>query len=494
MKPMWKKIAAFGAAFCLCLGMLAGCSGRGLSQAPGSSQAESGAAAQGGTMAFTDDEGREIRLDGPCRRIISLYSAHTENLFALGAGEQVIGVSDTSIYPPEAALLDVFDYESDPEKVIAAQPDLVLIRPFITNKAPDFVKALENAGILVVSLYPEKFELFDEYISHLGTLTGREDQAAAKLQEFHANLDAIAALTSQVKERQKVFFESTEVNLRTITPDSMPGHAIALAGGENAAGDVSPVKEGSSIAPFGEERVLALADEIDVYVSQTGAMNAGGSVHAITIRSGFDTIKAVRDGRVYVINEKVISSPTFRFYKGVRELARYLYPDILDDLAGYETDTPATRRDLANMMVKSAHLPIYVTSSKYYQQEHKGHIYGMFEDVDWTDPDFDAIETVVTSGYLDWEREGEKQYFRPEDPVTREELAHAVFLMGDFERRGGSAISDLNDCENQKIVQIMVDNGVFSLEGGRFEPQREMTQREILDAFSKAGTLGAQQK
>ena len=487
MRHLFKKGLAVLLAAVLSFGVLTSC---GTDQTSGETSQTSASQQDGeAAISFTDDEGREIRLDQPCERIISLYSAHTENLFSLGAGEKVIGVNDTSVYPPEAAFLDVYDYESDPEKVIAAQPDLVLIRPFITNKAPEFVKAIENAGITVVSLYPESFDLFDEYITHLGALVGEEETAEEKLEEFHQNLDEITQLTSTLTQKQKVFFESTEVNLRTITPDSMPAHAIALAGGENVAQDVEPVKEGSSIAPFGEERVLSLADEIDVYVSQSGAMNAGGTVHSISIRPGFDTIKAVKDGRVYLINEKIISSPTFRFYKGVRELARYLYPEVMDSLEDYETDQPATRRDLANIMVKAAHLPIYVTSSRYYQQEHKGHTYGLFEDVEWTDPDFDAIETVVVSGYLDWEKDGEKEYFRPEDLVTREELAQAIFLMGDFEGKDATPIQDLEECENQNIVQIMVDNGVFALADGNFEPQRTVTQQEIVDAFSKAGPL-----
>lgn len=91
---------------------------------------------------------------------------------------------------------------------------------------------------------------------------------------------------------------------------------------------------------------MALADEIDVYVSQRGAMNAGGNIHSILIRPGYNTIKAVKDGRVYIINEKLISSPTFRFYKGVRELARYLYPDLMDDISAYQNDEAATKRSL----------------------------------------------------------------------------------------------------------------------------------------------------
>ena len=76
-------------------------------------------------VSFIDDDGNEINLDKPAERIISLYSAHTENLYYLGAGEKVIGRHKTCTHPPDAALAEVFDYNGDPEKVISANPDLV---------------------------------------------------------------------------------------------------------------------------------------------------------------------------------------------------------------------------------------------------------------------------------------------------------------------------------------------------------------------------------
>ena len=109
-------------------------------------------------ISFTDDDGRKIELDKPAERIISLYSAHTENLYYLDAQSTLIGGYKTCIYPPEAAFLDMYDYSADPEAVIAAAPDVVLIRPFISRKAPDFVNAIEKAGITVVSLYPDSLD------------------------------------------------------------------------------------------------------------------------------------------------------------------------------------------------------------------------------------------------------------------------------------------------------------------------------------------------
>lgn len=437
-------------------------------------------------ISFVDDDGRQIVLDAPCEKIISLYSAHTENLYFLGVGEKIIGVHNTSIYPPDAAFKPIFAYDADPEKVIAAEPDLVLIRPFITGKAPDFVKALENAGITVVSLYPERLADFDDYIMKLALLTGTETVAQEKLAQFHQSIDEITAKCSNVETKQKVFFETTEVDLRTTTANSMAGQAIVLAGGENVAADVKPIKEGSSIAAFGIENVLALADEIDVYLSQRGAMNAGGSEHSIKIRPGFDTIKAVQEDKVYLINEKIISSPTFRYDKGVRELARYMYPELMDDLSGYSRERLATRADWANLIVKSLHLPIYVTSSsKYYQQSNDGHIYGLFADVPWTDENFDAIETVVQAGYVPYTTKDGAQFFFPEENLTREELAKSIFLIGDFEHQEQKTmIDDLTECASPKIIQSLVDNGVLTLNNGAFEPKRQVTVGEIIDALA----------
>lgn len=436
-------------------------------------------------ISFTDDDGRKINIEAPCERIISLYSAHTENLYALGAGDKLIGAHSTSTYPAEAAFLDIYDYNGDPEKVIAAEPDLVLIRPFITRRSPDFISALEKAGILVVSLYPESFDEFDDYINKLAMLTGTEQKARQELAAFYGNIETITAQTRSIKDKKSIFFESTEANLRTVTPDSMPAIAIELAGGINVAADAVPVEEGSSIASFGDERILSLAEKIDVYVSQRGAMNAGGDERSIVSRPGFSTIKAIAEGKVFLINEKIISSPTFRYYKGVKELARYMYQEVMDSLDAYMKNDKATRRDFANIVVRSMHLPIYIPySSKYYQEEHKGHTYGMFKDVPWTDVDFDYIETAVLSGYIPWEKGSEGEYFKPDEPVTREELAQAIFIMGEFSGKNSNyEIADLSECNNTRIVQTLVDNGVFVLKDGCFEPDKEVTMQEIVDAL-----------
>ena len=68
----------------------------------------------------------------------------------------------------------------------------------------------------------------------------------------------------------------------------------------------------STIAHFGEEYLLAQANNIDVYIAQHGAMNKTVTIESIKKRPGFYIIKAIKEDRILIIDEKLISSPTFR--------------------------------------------------------------------------------------------------------------------------------------------------------------------------------------
>ena len=278
-----------------------------------------------GIQSFTDNDNSVIVIERPFTRIICLYSAHVENLFAIGAGSSVIGIPRETDYPVEAMTLRTFDYNGDPEYVIAAEPDLVLIRPFVRRQSPDYIAEIEKAGIPVVSLYPESFEDFDIYILRLGMLTGKLEEAEEKLFAFHRELDEIQKNSDVIQDKKIVFFESTENQIRTVASDSLPAKAIGIAGGINAAPSLPPISQGSSIARFGAEALLNIADSIDVYVVQQGAMNRTPNIEALRARAGFSAIKAIEEGQVLFINEKLISSVTFRYLEGVRILSEFLY-------------------------------------------------------------------------------------------------------------------------------------------------------------------------
>jgi iron complex transport system substrate-binding protein len=252
---------------------------------------------------------------------VSLYSVHTANLAALGAGGLLVGVQDSPEPPAALAGLPRVSVTGDAERVIALEPDLVLTRPFRLRTVPDFFAKLEQAGIAVAAPFPQDFADFDHYILELAALCGKTQAATAQLAAFHAELDAIRTASAQRSEAPVLFFESTADEVRTVSPDSLPATAIRIAGGINAAANAKPLRPGSPIAPFGTERLVAIADTIDLYIVQQGVMNPTRSLAELQARPGFMAIPAVREGRVLFINEYIISSPTFDYVRGVREIA-----------------------------------------------------------------------------------------------------------------------------------------------------------------------------
>jgi iron complex transport system substrate-binding protein len=278
-----------------------------------------------GGRTVVDQSGRRIAVTKPFGRIISLYGAHTENLFALGGREQIIGVAPHEAYPPEAAQKPVFSYHDDPEKFLAARPDLVLVRPMIDRGYPQFVQRLAKSGITVVSLQPGTVDEMLVYWEILGLLTGRGAQAAAMAERFTAAAAGLRSLTAGIQPKKRVYFEAIHDKMKTFSPDSMAVFALEAAGGINVAGDAQPVRD-TNIAAYGKERILAQASEIDVFLAQSGTMNQP-TIELIKAESGFKAIRAVKTGQVYIIDERLVSRPTLRLLEGIFEIGKILYPD-----------------------------------------------------------------------------------------------------------------------------------------------------------------------
>lgn len=440
---------------------------------------------------FIDSMGNEFETDKPYERVITLYSAHTENAFTIGAGHQIIGVNQSSIYPPEAASLPMYDYKFDPEPLIASNPDLVIIRPFINRNYNEFISAIEKAGIPVVSLFPEDESSFKDYVTALGIIFGKQKETTTQLKLLESRIKQVSDITSQIPNNKKVtaFFESTKSGYKTVTIDSNPAKAIEYAGGINIANDVKPIETGSTIAEYGIEKLMMNADEIDVYISQRGAMNSGGSVISIPQREGFGAIKAVNEERILEINEKIISSPTFRYYKGVLELARMFYPELMDNYDLYRTDDLMTRSDYALLLVKFTHTPIFVpSSSHYYEKKHLVHTYGHFTDVNWQDEEFDYIETAATNSYIKGYKNNDgTEYFKRDDYVTRADVAYTLYIMYEIKTADNHVtINDLDKCEDNIIIQKIVDNGFMQVDGnGDFNPDKKMSGNDITKVLER---------
>jgi len=276
-----------------------------------------------------DQAGRKVDVSFPFHRIISLYGAHTENLFSLGAGAEVMGVSRNEAYPPEALTRPVFSYHDDPEKFMAVRPDLVLIRPMIDRGYPQFVRRLEKSGIVVVSLQPATIEEMYAYWRILGALTDRRARAGEMVRQFKEIVSGIRSITRKLPVRKKVYFEAIHSKMKTFSPESMAIFALETAGGINVASDAKSVRK-TNIAGYGKERILSHSKVIDVYLAQYGAMNRP-SISSIKNEPGFNIIEAVKNNQVFIIDEMIVSRPTLRLLEGVYKIGTILYPDVFTE-------------------------------------------------------------------------------------------------------------------------------------------------------------------
>jgi len=282
-----------------------------------------------------DNRGRQIDVKIPFKRIISLYGAHTENLFFLGLEDQIIGVSVNDTFPEQVHGKKKFSFHDDPEKFIAAMPDLVLIRPMIDNGYPQFVRQLEKYGITVVSLQPATIFGMYEYWLTLGRLTGKEIQARKMVSDFQEKTARIHALTRQIARKKKVYFQAIHTRMKTFTPGSMPIFALETAGGINVASDAKASRN-TNIAIYGKEQILAKASQIDVFLAQKGIMNPIQKQQIIN-EPGFKIIKAIKNKQVFLIDENIVSRPVPRLYVGMVTIGKLLYPDVFSQIS-YEKD------------------------------------------------------------------------------------------------------------------------------------------------------------
>jgi|LGVE01.1.fsa_nt_gb iron complex transport system substrate-binding protein len=273
---------------------------------------------------FIDDSGEEVILSEPADKVVSLYSAHTENLYSLGLDSEIIGVGTSDKYPEAVLEKEQFSYKDDAELLIAANPDVVIARTMIIERYPDYVKAIEDAGIPVINLYCSQFDDFDNYITRLAMIVGKDKEGEVLLNDFHSQIDEIEKKGQAIDPKKAAYFESIGDKFKTVTQDSFAGKGLTLIGLNNIAQDVE--NNGvTTVVEFGEENLLSKGNEIDVFIAQEGRMNKLVSVEAIKERPGFSQIKAVEDGEIYIIDEKLISSATFRYLDGLKQLQNEIY-------------------------------------------------------------------------------------------------------------------------------------------------------------------------
>jgi len=270
---------------------------------------------------FTDDLGREVTLEGTPSRIVSVSPACTEILFALGLEEEVVGVTEYCDYPPEAEQKTKIGTFTTPnlEAIMALEPDLVLATGGVQMET---LKRMEELGLTVYAVNPKTFDQTLSTILEVGKLTGTGAVAEDIVSDMNSRAVEIARRLNRMEEegrkRPRVFYEIFyENNVWTAGSSSIISDLIRQAGGENIA-DV----DSSDYYEFSVERLMA--ENPQVYLVGSGSMFNPGD---ITKRAGWERIDAVRDGRVYVIDENLVYRTGPRLIEGLEQIHAALYPE-----------------------------------------------------------------------------------------------------------------------------------------------------------------------
>ena len=264
-------------------------------------------------LVLKDDSGREVRLKGPARRIVTLAPHATEMLYAAGAGEWLIGTVDYSDFPPAAKKVPrVGSYDRfDLEAVSALKPDLVIAWETGNPAAP--VEKMRALGLTVYASQPNRMEDVAGQLERLGQLAGTEPVANQAAERFRQRLAGLRAGNAG-KPKVRVFYQIWKAPLMTVGGPQIISSAIELCGGENVFGKLTQMAPTVSV-----EAVLEADPEAIV---ATGMGDA--RPEWLDDWNKWTRMTAVKRGNLFHIHPDLMQRHTPRILDGAEQLCAAL--------------------------------------------------------------------------------------------------------------------------------------------------------------------------
>jgi len=269
-------------------------------------------------VTVTDDAGNTVTIKAKPVRIVSTAPANTETLFALGAGDRVVGVNSLDNYPPEVANLPkVGDYQANTEAIVALSPDLVV--GYSGNE--EALAPLQAQGVPVLIMNPANLEGIYTDINAIGSAVGAPAKATELVEQIKADIARISQAAQATGTKPKVFY-ALDNTLWTCGPGSFVDELLSLVSVVNVAAE-GP--NGSSAQPyyqFTPEQLVAADPDI---VLLPGSVYK--SADEFTADPRFAGLKAVKEKRVLVIDDVLVTRPGPRIAEGLRILAKAVHPE-----------------------------------------------------------------------------------------------------------------------------------------------------------------------
>jgi iron complex transport system substrate-binding protein len=274
-------------------------------------------------ISLTDGLGRSVTLDQPAQRIVSLAPSATEILFAVGAGDQVIGRDSFSNYPESVKdLQDVGGSMGDysMETIASLNPDLVVATEINT---PEQIKALEDLGLTVYYIKnPVQLDGLYPILETVGTLSGHEKEAKELVKTLTARVAKVTKTIAKAKDKPIVFYEmdgSDPAKPWTTGPNTFMDQMIQMAGGVNVGASMK-----DAWAQISLEELLVQ----DPNLILLGDAAYGMTAEQVATRAGWETLSAVKSNAIYTFNDDMASRPGPRMVDGLEALAKLIHPEL----------------------------------------------------------------------------------------------------------------------------------------------------------------------
>ncbi len=292
-------------------------------------------------------------------RIVSLLPSATEIVYALGIGDQLVGVSHDCDYPPKVREKPVLSraivtpelpspqidrivrqnihrglsvYHLDAEQLKALNPDLILTQELCEVCAPTYTEVLQAVKILtakptIVSLEPATLSDILENILQVGKLTCTEERARQLVTELRRRIDHVAARTRDLQDRPEV------ACIEWLEPLYAAGHwvpeMVELAGGRDCLG-----KAGKPSYATDWSKILRCAPKLIVLMPcGFSPERTRREIHLLSTRPGWEGLSAVQNRQVFIVHgSDYFNRPGPRIVTGLEILAKLIHPEVFSDL------------------------------------------------------------------------------------------------------------------------------------------------------------------
>jgi iron complex transport system substrate-binding protein len=317
-----KKLSALLLFLLLTIGALAACGQQNEKvKDEGNSSSEQKGEETAFPVTIKDALDNEITIEEKPEKIVSLIPSNTEIAFALGLGEQVVGVSDFDNYPEEAAAKEkIGGMEINIEKIISLQPNLVLAHASAMNGTQG-LQQLMDAGLTVLVVNDaQNFEQIYDSIEMIGKATGENKEAKELIKSMQDKLAEIKAKAAEIKEKKKVFVEvSPAPEVYTTGKNTFMDDMITMINAENIAND----QEGW----IKIDQEVMIERNPDVIITTYGFYTENAAEQVLS-RQGWENVNAIKNKQVIDVDSDRVTRSGPRIVEGVEDLAKAVYPEV----------------------------------------------------------------------------------------------------------------------------------------------------------------------